>query len=308
MHRWPGARRRAADPRGGYRWRAVALLAALLWVATVPAQAASRGAVLEVDAVLAPAWVGHGKGRHALSPGTPVQPGERLVTGRHGGIRATLADGTQLWLGPDTELDLGTLREQPERLLKASLRRGVLRYQAPEAVPLIRLELSLGPLRCRLHGASALGFVTPRPGVLLLAGDVLTGPPGGQATWHSRPDTRYVLSPGGDGLSTQSLPHARAKSIAGRLDLPPGSGVREAHGHWAVNLASLHDPARARRLVRRLDRAGIAASTRRFHVHGQPWYRVAVDGFASRADAERFARSLRGRFRIGPPWVRKPGR
>ncbi|HYW04744.1 MAG TPA: SPOR domain-containing protein [Gammaproteobacteria bacterium] len=308
MHRWLRAWRPASDPRAGCGRRALCLLAVLLCAGVAPAPAAAPGPVLQVEAVLAPAWIGHGKSRRAVSPGDPVRPGEHLLTGRHGGIRAVLSDGTRLRLGPDAELDLGTLRQQPRHSLDASLKRGVLRYAAPEAVPLIRLNLSLGPLQCRLHGADALAFVTPRPGVLLLAGDVLMGPPGGQPTWHSKPDTRYVLSPGGDELSAQPLPHARAKSVAGRLDLPSGSGIREAHGHWAVNLASLRDRARARHLAKRLDRAGIAADTRRFRVHGDPWYRVAVNGFVSRADAERFARSLRGRFRIGPPWVRKVSR
>ncbi|HYW92889.1 MAG TPA: SPOR domain-containing protein [Gammaproteobacteria bacterium] len=308
MHGWLRACRPAADPGEGYGRRALCLLAVIAWAVLLPARAASSGPVLKVGAVLAPAWVGQGKDRHALSPGATLRPGERLVTGRHGGIDATLADGTRLRLGPEAELALGPPQQEPQRLLEANLKRGVLRYAAPEAVPLIRLDLSIGPLQCRLHGADALAFVTPRPGVLLLAGDVLIGPPDGRPTWRSKPDTRYMLSPGGGGLVAQTLSRARAESLSGRLDLPSGSGVREAHGRWAVNLASLRDHTRARHLAQRLDRAGIAASTRRFQVHGDRWYRVAVSGFVSRADAERFARSVRGRFRIGPPWVRKVSR
>lgn len=290
-----GARQAPAARRG--RW----LLLGFLMLTSPVLRAAP---LVTIDAVLGPVWASRGGTRHALAPGAILEPGQTLITGSGAGARATLADGTVLRLGPDSALQLVAFDRQ-QRSVQATLRRGRLRYTAPRAVPLLRLHLSLGPLRCDLHGADALAFVTPRPGVLLLAGDVLIGPPQGQATWRSHPDTRYTLAPGGAGVNETKLGLGRAGDIAGRLDLPAGAGVRDQHGRWLVSLASLRSRKRARHLRDRLSRAGIAAYVQRFAGTDGIWYRVAADGFVHRADAERFARSVRGRFRIGAPWIRR---
>jgi hypothetical protein len=79
-----------------------------------------------------------------LQPGTVLQVGDRLVTGRDGAVGVTLADDTRLTAGPSSTLVLGEFRFDPTthegRLLAVLLRgtlhmvSGAIAKQSPQAV------------------------------------------------------------------------------------------------------------------------------------------------------------------------------
>lgn len=68
-------------------------------------------------------------GQVALTPGTPVNPGDRIVTGSDGYVGLTLRDDTLLTLGPDGVLVLDEYGFDPKThdgSFLASLTKGVL--------------------------------------------------------------------------------------------------------------------------------------------------------------------------------------
>jgi hypothetical protein len=117
------------------------VLSCTAFVAAAHAQSTDAGRVkrLQGDVTLQ-----RGAQAVPLRPGTVVQVGDRLVTGRDGTVGITLADDTRLTAGPSSTLVLGDFRFDPtthEGSLLASLLQGTLHMvsgaiakQSPQAV------------------------------------------------------------------------------------------------------------------------------------------------------------------------------
>jgi hypothetical protein len=111
------------------RWLPV--LAGALVLAAQPAMAEQRSC--EVAEVAGEASLTQGGRPSAATVGADLEPSDVLRTGPSGRIDVACSDGTRVTLGPDTEINLGSLvGEQDENAsIGMSLHRGIARFLAP---------------------------------------------------------------------------------------------------------------------------------------------------------------------------------
>lgn len=111
------------------RW--LPILAGALVLAAQPALAEQR--TCEVAEVAGEASLTHAGGPAAVTVGADLEPSDLLRTGSSGRIDVACSDGTRVTLGPDTEINLGSLvGEQDENgSIGMSLHRGIARFLAP---------------------------------------------------------------------------------------------------------------------------------------------------------------------------------
>jgi hypothetical protein len=117
------------------------VLSCTAFVAAAHGQAVDAGRVKRLQGAVT---LQRGEQAVPLQPGTVVQVGDRLVTGRDGAVGLTLADDTRLTAGPSSTLVLGDFSFDPtthEGRLRASLLQGTLHMvsgaiakQAPQNV------------------------------------------------------------------------------------------------------------------------------------------------------------------------------
>ena len=74
---------------------------------------------------------------------------------------------------------------------------------------------------------------------------------------------------------------------------------------WVVNLASLTDKIRAEKVVSQLYEAGLFPLIQEVMVNGKRVYRLSVDGFVNRNEAELFAHQAGMKFGMKGGWIRK---
>jgi hypothetical protein len=111
------------------RW--LPILAGALVLVAQPALAEQRSC--EVAEVAGEAILTHDGGRATAQVGADLAPSDLLRTGSSGRIDVACSDGTRVTLGPDTEINLGSLvGEQDESAsIGMSLHRGIARFLAP---------------------------------------------------------------------------------------------------------------------------------------------------------------------------------
>ncbi|WP_428312113.1 SPOR domain-containing protein [Hydrocarboniphaga sp.] len=79
-----------------------------------------------------------------------------------------------------------------------------------------------------------------------------------------------------------------------------------AGGGWTLNLASFPDQASADKELARLKKAGFPGVVTPADVKGRNWYRVQIQGLASREEAQGMAEQLKGSGFM-QAWILKPG-
>ena len=112
------------------RWLPI-LAGALVLAAAQPAAAEQR--TCEVAEVAGDATVNHDGSRVAAQVGADLAASDLLRTGSSGRIDVACSDGTRVTLGPDTEINLGSLVGEQDQngSIGMSLHRGIARFLAP---------------------------------------------------------------------------------------------------------------------------------------------------------------------------------
>ena len=111
------------------RW--LPLAAGALVLAAPPAMAQQR--TCEVAEVAGEATLAHDGSRNAAQVGADLATSDVLQTGSSGRIDVACSDGTRVTLGPDTEINLGSLvgEQDDNASIGMSLHRGIARFLAP---------------------------------------------------------------------------------------------------------------------------------------------------------------------------------
>jgi hypothetical protein len=111
------------------RW--LPLAAGVLVLAAQPAMAQQR--TCEVAEVAGEATLAHDGSRNAAQVGADLATSDVLQTGSSGRIDVACSDGTRVTLGPDTEINLGSLvgEQDDNASIGMSLHRGIARFLAP---------------------------------------------------------------------------------------------------------------------------------------------------------------------------------
>jgi hypothetical protein len=111
------------------RW--LPILAGALVLVAQPAAAEQR--TCEVAEVAGDATLNHDGSRAAAQVGADLAASDLLRTGSSGRIDVACSDGTRVTLGPDTEINLGSLVGEQDQSgsIGMSLHRGIARFLAP---------------------------------------------------------------------------------------------------------------------------------------------------------------------------------
>jgi hypothetical protein len=111
------------------RW--LPLVAGALVLAAQPAMAQQR--TCEVAEVAGEAALTHDGSRNPAQVGADLEASDVLQTGSSGRIDVACSDGTRVTLGPDTEINLGSLvgEQDDNASIGMSLHRGIARFLAP---------------------------------------------------------------------------------------------------------------------------------------------------------------------------------
>lgn len=97
-----------------------------------------------------------------------------------------------------------------------------------------------------------------------------------------------------DAAESEPLATAEADAPAASELAPPCTAAPEAAEKiWGVGLVSFPSETKAKQAQEKLAARGYAAETFLTRVRGKTWYRVAVGGFKSKADARRFRNAAR---------------
>ena len=117
--------------RGTNMLRWLPLMAGALILVAQPAAADERAC--QVAEAAGEATLTHEGNRAAASAGTALAASDLLRTGPSGRIEVACSDGTQVTVGPDTEINLGSLvgEQGADTSIGMSLHRGIARFLAP---------------------------------------------------------------------------------------------------------------------------------------------------------------------------------
>lgn len=117
-----------------------------------------------------------------------------------------------------------------------------------------------------------------------------------------------VTPPAAKPVAPKPAEKPAVKSVAPAPASPPRvvAAAAVADGGWTLNLASFPDQASADKELARLKKAGFPGVVTPADVKGRNWYRVQIQGLASREEAQGMAEQLKGSGFM-QAWILRPG-
>ena len=244
-----------------------------------------------VDAVQSPAWLERGGRAVALSPGTALEPNDKVVTGANARVRLKMAEGSAVRLGEKAQVVIE--RAEDRGLFKAVLQvlDGAFRYTTdpvsktrPREVAIKVKHVSVGIRGTDVWGKS----VEAQDLVCLLEGQVSVGSEGHPTVTLDRPRDFYRKPRGG----TPEVASVGAEQLATwqKETAVDGEGEPIDGKGWRIVVATFVQRDPALKLVRALRGAGFAAE-----VSGAEKYTlVVINQMANEAQARAVMGNLRG--------------
>ena len=259
---------------------------------------------LAVDAIKMPAWLVHGAQRQPLAVGTALRSGDVLLTGNGARVRLRAADGSDMRLGGNAQLDLSGIgrkhHDRPKFSAQLVLVKGAFRYTTQPGGSLHEREVSVhvagvdvatqgADLWCRATGSGS-GMVLLKSGTAMMAH-------GTTLYEMDRPLMSYVMT-GGTPVPLSDVSPERFRKLAQETAMGVGS-VRRG-GRWKVNLEELKGEKATLAAYDRLRAAGYDVRILPLHA-GK--YRLHIIRLANRDAAEAVAGELRGKLGVRAPHV-----
>lgn len=264
-----------------------------------------------VEVVQSPAWMTLAGKRVALTPGASLGESANRYIGPRAGVVLRLAEGSTVKLGEETAFTWrqdATSRE--ESLLWATLEvlKGAFRFTTTALGKGQQRDIRarVGTATIGIRGTDVWGKAAPdRDFVVLIEGEIeITR--GAESVSMSRPQTLFNAPK--DQLTDPIAP-VEASALAGwaaETEPQAGGGIATADGGWRVSAAHfLHEP-HANALVTVLNSAGYPAVVIPQKADANIHHVVALDHYASEADALATSTALQALFPTLKPTVTKP--
>lgn len=280
--------------------------------------------------VALPAQVKRADHLQTLLPRTPLQGGDRVLTGARGRATLQLAGIGTLTLGGDAELYVHSTELTADgAIAKVKLERGALRIDGRfrQGAPPQDFRINAGRVRLRVYGAEVWTEVTPRgENVCLLSGaieiqrdegsDRIDNP--GDCLLYSGEGRRLLVTPDQqETLARKLLRTAFAEDYTTRIAaqneaatapepappaLPPPAAAAPVGAHgWTLVAASIADEAAAEHEAQRLRAIGLPAEVRLAETGSHR--RVTVGRFETPAQAREFAERARSEHGLVDLWL-----
>lgn len=284
------------------------MVAAMLAVAALPAQAASAAVV---EGVQMPAWVERAEvgaiRRYPLAPGTELRGGDEVRTGSGARLYIKLAEGSLVKLGENASLRLLEIAPDRGGIFRAALNvlEGAFRFTTDLLAKERRrdVRIRVATVTAGIRGTDLWGKSAPeREIVCLIEGRIEVGAEGETPVLMDQPRQFYrrvkgETQPVGLVDATQLAQWARETEIA------EGIGAVRSGGQWKLTLARAATQRAALEVYDRLRDAGYPAEILPVKSKDGHDYLVRITRLATQADAEALAERLRGTAGVESPTV-----
>jgi hypothetical protein len=281
----------------------------LLWCGAVfPATVFALGA--KIESVQMPAWVERAGVKIPAKSGMELNSGDVVNTGAGSRLLVRVDEGSTIKLGESARLDLASLQPSPipQGVFEIAMNvvKGAFRFTTTALGEGRRrnVDVRIGSISAGIRGTDIWGSSSTEKDVLCLIDGKITAQRDGEPEFSMNdPLTYYIVPKNKPATNVKKVPQKQLATWAAETELLTGGGIMVEQGAWSVNLMSHNTRARADAAIQTLADAGYAVDIEPFQHENAEWYRVRINGFATREDAESFAASMDGQFGISKPWV-----
>jgi hypothetical protein len=247
-----------------------------------------------------PAWLERGGTAVPLTPGTQLQPKDKLRTGGAARVRLKLGEGSAVKLGENAQLVIE--RAEDGNVFRAALTvlAGAFRFTTDALSKRERdVTVKAKLVSVGIRGTDLWGKSTgDRDVVCLLEGKITVGAAGHPAVTLDTPLDFYQKTPDA-APSVAKLDPKQLEEWAKETELTPGAAAATASGKWRVVAAVKTTRNDALALNQQLRRDGYPSE---IVGKGATWS-VQVRGLAGAAEARALAASVRGVPGVDQPAV-----
>jgi hypothetical protein len=291
-------------------------LIAFLVMAFASAAASAEPILARADALQPPVWVERNGTRAALRPGAPILAGDEIITGVSGRLHIAMEDASTVKLGEGARFQLPALaivdNGSQGGLFKGALKvlKGAFRFTT-SALGKLRpreVDVYIGPtITAGIRGTDIWGKSEDSQELLcLLEGRIEISSPGAQPQVMDQANTFYSVPRDQAPLPVAPAPASRIASWAPQTELDADAAAQMAGGRYGLVLASVATQAQAQSQASRLSDEGYGVDVRPVSTAKGARYRLVLPGFASHAEAARFARAHAAALGFGNAWVLPP--
>ena len=283
------------------------LLLALL--AATPAAAAG----LSVDRVNYPAWFERANRLVPLTPGTRLEDGDVVRTGRTGRAWLEVDDGSVVKLGQDARFVVeraGFSGDGDDTILEAAFNvlRGAFRFTSsffePRRAASHRVAMRIGAVTVGIRGTDIWGRSSEfEDFVALLEGRIEVSADDAPPTLMEVPLTLYLKRRGQPAGGVQAVEPDTVAALASETELDAGAGIAAVDGAYTLVLMSLQSREFADAAIARFRTAGYPVTAAQVEVGGTPYTRLLLSGLVDRAAAASLRARLTDEFDLGDVWI-----
>ena len=243
-----------------------------------------------MEAVQYPAWLERGGSAVPLTPGTPLEPRDRLRTGDNARVRLRLAEGSAVKLGENAQFVIERAEDRKLFTAALSVLAGAFRFTTDALVKRERnVALKVKNVTVGIRGTDLWGKSTgDRDWVVLLEGKIQVGSEGNPTVTLDKP------------LDLYQKPHDAAPEVTRadrktvdewslETEMSRDGAAAEKGGRWRVVAAVKRQRDEARALVRNLRAAGFPGEI----VAKADYFIVQVSGLAGESEGRALMAALR---------------
>ncbi len=265
-----------------------------------PKAAAPAGSI--VQAVQAPAWIERDGSKIPAAPGMALKERDRLNTGASARLWVATPDGSIVKMGENGSVALESARLGKDRAFQAAIKvlQGAFRFTT-EAIAKFRgrreVSVSIGTVTAGIRGTDLWGKSSPdKQIVCLIEGKIEITPPGEPAITMDQARSFYIREKD-QSQPVAPVPAEQLKIWSAETETEPGKGVARRGGKWRI-VVSENSAAAALQTYEDVRAAGYAAELQPAKVDDKRVYNVQLTSFASKADADAVAKSLKDQGKI----------
>jgi hypothetical protein len=270
--------------------------------AAKPASKAAPAPGSIVQAVQAPAWIERDGNKIPAAPGMALKARDQLHTGENARLWVRTPDGSIVKMGETGALAFESAQVGKDRTFQAAIKvlQGAFRFTT-EALAKFRgkrdVNITIGTVTAGIRGTDLWGKSSPdKQIVCLIEGKVEVTPPGEPAMTLDKPMSFYIREKD-QSQPVAPVPPEQLKVWSAETETDAGKGVARRGGKWKV-VVSAPSAGAALKTYEDIRAAGYAAELQPTKVDDKRVYTVQLTSFASKADADAVAKSLKEQGKI----------